>query len=303
MFDPFLNPEGSYVTNRSIWEMFTPIRDLKKKWKGRPSYLDNPKDIRFLDKFSLVEPQQILGFLMLVVILASVGFTFLISLRNFDEINMEMNSKYKSIEFGRQKQLNRLREEGRLLLEVRDEEGNLLGGKKAAIQFSYDQEIKLKGENDIVEKRGENESKADVISYSEEPIKDKIIEIETGGEEEVGRQTKISKDDVDTEDGIKSDYDRLTNLENDLIELEEEKNRKLALIEKVKMFNKQLAGDGPSPRKFRVVDGLSIEVKVPEEFNQEKVKIRRRKSPANPLAKSLQKKPKMSRVPSVSQST
>ena len=303
MFDPFLNPEGSYVTNRSIWEMFTPIRDLKKKWKGRPSYLDNPKDISFLDEFSLVEPQQILGFLMLVVILASVGFTFLISLRNFDEINMEMNSKYKSIEFGRQKQLDRLREEGRLLLEVRDEEGNLLGGKKAAIQFSYDQEIKLKGENDIVEKRGENESKADVISYSEEPIKDKIIEIETGGEEEVGRQTKISKDDVDTEDGIKSDYDRLTNLENDLIELEEEKNRKLALIEKVKMFNKQLAGDGPSPRKFRVVDGLSIEVKVPEEFNQEKVKIRRRKSPANPLAKSLQKKPKVSRVPSVSQST
>ena len=52
MFDPFLNPEGSYVTNRSIWEMFTPIRDLKKKWKGRPSYLDNPKDISFLDKFS-----------------------------------------------------------------------------------------------------------------------------------------------------------------------------------------------------------------------------------------------------------
>ena len=303
MFDPFLNPEGSYVTNRSIWEMFTPIRDLKKKWKGRPSYLDNPKDISFLDEFSLVEPQQILGFLMLVVILASVGFTFLISLRNFDEINMEMNSKYKSIEFGRQKQLDRLREEGRLLLEVRDEEGNLLGGKKAAIQFSYDQEIKLKGGNDIGEKRGEDESKADVISYSEEPIEDKIIEIETGGEEEVGRQTKISKDDIDIEDGSKSDYDRLTNLENDLIELEEEKNRKLALIEKVKMFNKQLAGDGPSPRKFRVVDGLSIEVKVPEESNQEKVKIRRRKSPANPLAKSLQKKPKMSRVPSVSQST
>jgi len=290
LFDPVPNPEGSYVSNRTIWEMFTPIRDLKKKWRGRPSYLDNPKDISFVDKFSL-EPQQILGFLMLVVILASVGFMFLISFRNIDEVNKEMNNKYKSIEYGRQKQLDRLREEGRLLAEVRDEQGNLLGGKKAAIQFSYDQdqEAKLKRDKDIGE-RGEDDLKA------ENPTEDRNIE--TGQEVKIGMQvTKSSKDEVKTGVQMKSDDDRLKNLENEVKELEEEKSRKLVLIEKVKMFNKQMAGDGPKPRKFRIVDGLSLEVKVPEESKQGKV--RRRKSPANPLVKSSQKKLKLSKIRSV----
>merc|ERR1711909_167824 len=288
VFYPFPNPEGSYVSNRTIWEMFTPIRDLKKMWRGRPSYLDNPKDISFVDKFSL-EPQQILGFLMLVVILASVGFMFLISFRNIDEVNKEMNNKYKSIEYGRQKQLDRLREEGRFLAEVRDEHGNLLGGKKAAIQFSYDQEAKLKGDKDIGE-RGEDDLKA-------ENPDDRNIE--TGQEVNIGMQiTKSSKDEVKTGVEMKSDDDGLKNLENEVKELEEEKSRKLVLIEKVKMFNKQMAGDGLKPRKFRIVDGLSLEVKVPEESKQGKV--RRRKSPANPPFKSSQKKLKMSKVQSVS---
>jgi len=289
MFDPFLNPEGSYVSNRSTWEMFTPIRDLKKMWRGRPSYLDNPKDISFVDKFSL-EPQHLFEFLMLVVILTSVGFMFLISFRNMDEVNKEMNNKYKSIEYGRQKQLDRLREEGRLLEEVRDEHGNLLGGKKAAIQFSYDQEAKLKGGKDIGE-RGEDDLKA------ENPSDDRNIK--TGQEEKISMQVTIpSKDEVKTGVEMVSDDDRLKNLENELKESEEEKNRKLVLIEKVKMFNKQMAGDGPKPRKFRIVDGLSLEVKVPEESKQGKVK--RRKSPANPLVQSSQKKLKMSKTRSVS---
>merc|ERR1712179_811841 len=267
VFYPFPNPEGSYVSNRTIWEMFTPIRDLKKKWRGRPSYLDNPKDISFVDKFSL-EPQQILGFLMLVVILASVGFMFLISFRNMDEVNKEMNNKYKSIEYGRQKQLDRLREEGRLLEEVRDEYGNLLGGKKAAIQFSYDQEIKLKGDKDIGE-RAEDDSKV------EDSIDDKNIR--TVQENKIDVKVSKSKKDIETKIEMKADNDQLRNLENELKFLEEEKSRKLALIEKVKMFNKQMAGDGPKPRKFRVVDGLAIEVKVAEESKQETVKTTRRR--------------------------
>jgi len=289
MFVPFPNPEGRFVSNRTIWEMFTPIRDLKKKWRGRASYLDNPKDISFIDKFSL-EPQQLFEFLMLVVILTSVGFMFLISFRNMDEVNKEMNNKYKSIEYGRQKQLDRLREEGRLLAEVRDEHGNLLGGKKAAIQFSYDQEIKLKGDKDIGE-RAEDDSKV------EDSIDDKNIR--TVQENKIDVKVSKSKKDIETKIEMKADNDQLRNLENELKFLEEEKSRKLALIEKVKMFNKQMAGDGPKPRKFRVVDGLAIEVKVAEESKPETVKTtRRRKSHANPLVKSLHK-PKMSKIRSV----
>jgi len=294
--DPFSSPEGSHASNRSIWEIFTPIRELKKKWRGRPSYLDNSKDISFVDKFSL-EPQQILGFLMLVVIFASVGFMFLISFRNVDDADEEMNSKYKSIEYGRQKQLDRLRKEGRLLEEVRDEDGNLLGGKKAAIQFSYDQEAKLKGEKDIIGERGEDDSK--VEDPNDENVK-------TGQEEKFGIHVpRSSKDDIKTGvEIIKTDDDRLRSLENEVKELEEERSKKLALIEKVKMFNKQVPSDGPKPRKIRIVDGLSLEVTVPEESKEEKVKTaKRRKSPANPLVKSLQKKLKMTKRRSVRQST
>merc|ERR1712025_1399835 len=105
--------------------------------KGKPSYLDDPKRMGFVEGLSF-EPQQLLGGLMLIIIFASVGFTFLISFRNMDGTPQEMNSKYKSIEFGRQKQVE----------ELRDEDGNLLGGKKAAIQFSHDQRVKSQGEND-----------------------------------------------------------------------------------------------------------------------------------------------------------
>jgi len=227
---------------------------------------------------------------MLVVIFASVGFMFLISYRNVDDANEEMNNKYKSIEFGRQKQVDRLRGEGRLLEEVRDEDGNLLGGKKAAIQFSYDQEVKLKGDKDNIRERGEDNSKVGDSTDNDKNVK-------TGQEEKIVHVPRSSEeDDIKTVVEIMTDDDRLRDLENEVKELEEERIKKLALIEKVKMFNKHVPSGGPKPRKFRIVDGLSLEVKLPEESEQEKVKTaRRRKSPANPLVKSLQKKLKMSK--------
>merc|ERR1719427_899985 len=217
--------------------------------------MDNSKDISFVDNFSL-EPQQILGFLMLVIIFASVGFMFLISFKYVDDANVEMNSKYKSIEYGRQKQLDRLRKEGRVLEEVRDEDGNLLGGKKAAIQFSYDQEAKLTGDKDVIGERGENDSKVEDANDGND---ENVIR---GQEKMIGIHVpRSSKDEIETGvEIIKTDDDRLRNLENEVKELEEERNKKLALIEKVKMFNKQMPSDGPKARKIRIVDGLSLEV-------------------------------------------
>merc|ERR1712179_893807 len=118
-------------------------------------------------------------------------------------------------------------------------------------------------------------------------------------ENKIDVKVSKSKKDIETKIEMKVDNVQLRNLENELKFLEEEKSRKLALIEKVKMFNKQMAGDGPKPRKFRVVDGLAIEVKVAKESKPETVKTtRRRKSHANPLVKSLHK-PKMSKIRSV----
>jgi len=300
VYDSFTNPEGSSVFSRSIWEFFTPVKDLKKKWKGKPSYLDDPKSVGFVERLSF-EPQQLLGGLMLIIIFASVGFTFLVSFRNMDGTPQEMNSKYKSIEFGRQKQVERLREEGRLLEEVRDEDGNLLGGKKAAIQFSYDQRVKLQGENDdgrVAKVNEDTVSDHDKMGSSEN--------IKTGEDERMVNEgfDGFEKDtnefvyEVEPNDDIK-----LKILQNEVEELDNEKRRKLALMKKVKRFNKQMVGDSPKPRKLYVVDGLSMEVKVPPVEELKSRTKTKRKSPANPLAKSVPRRPKMSKVRRVAQST
>jgi len=300
VFDSFTNPEGSSVFNRSIWEFFTPVKDLKKKWKGKPSYLDDPKRMGFVEGLSF-EPQQLLGGLMLIIIFASVGFTFLISFRNMDGTPQEMNSKYKSIEFGRQKQVEKLREEGRLLEEVRDEDGNLLGGKKAAIQFSYDQRVKVQGENDDGRVVNENE---DSVSDQGKMGSSEDENVRTGDDERVVNEAfdGLAKDTNDLVYEVESNDDiKLKILQNEVAELDNEKRRKLALIKKVKRFNKQMVGDSPKPRKLYVVDGLSMEVQVPPvEELKDRTKTKR-KSPANPLAKSVPRRPKMSKVRRVAQ--
>jgi len=287
----FDNPEGSYVLNSSIWELFSPVRDLKRKWKGRPSYLDDYKGV---DKFSF-DPQQLLGCLMLMVISASVGFTVLISVRHIDETNMyEINSKYKSIEFGSQKLIDKLRKEGRLLEGVKDENGNKLGGKKAAIQFSYDQGAKSLGD-EILGKRDDP-----VVKNIEVDLKKLEADDATdpSGVMVDNDLTEINEESLNTSaDDLMSDD--LKTLEAEIGELENKKRRKLELIKKVKSFNKQMVTDGPKPRKFRVADELPIEVKgEAAEVSLEKKEMRKRKakSPANPISKSLPKKLKMSKA-------
>merc|ERR1719430_2664594 len=49
------------------------------------------------------------------------------------------NGKYEAIKYGTEELVRRLRKEDRLLVEVLDEEGNALGGKKAALKFIHDQ--------------------------------------------------------------------------------------------------------------------------------------------------------------------
>merc|ERR1712240_298868 len=49
------------------------------------------------------------------------------------------NGKYEAIKIGTEELVKRLRKEDRLLVEVLDEEGNALGGKKAALKFIHDQ--------------------------------------------------------------------------------------------------------------------------------------------------------------------
>eukprot|EP00092_Neocalanus_flemingeri_P000212 GFUD01000227.1.p1 GENE.GFUD01000227.1~~GFUD01000227.1.p1 ORF type:complete len:450 (+),score=126.41 GFUD01000227.1:46-1395(+) len=288
LFDPFPNPEGSYVSNSSIWEMFSPVEDLKRKWKGRPSYLENRKMGSMMDKFSL-EPQQLFGFLVLMV----MGFAFLISFKHMGSDSMDgINSKYQSIEFGMQKLEGRLRKEGRRIVEVRDEEGNILGGKKAAIQFIYDQgrskgavdEAKVvNAQVDVNDNLGEDVNAA--ASKEFEVEFDALVVKDTSGL--AGRILEAAGELKTREAEVRSFEDEIEELENQMLER----------IRRLKMFDTGSQGTAPQPVRFGAKEETENEVVNKKSLDVEllKVKPKKLKSHANPLVKQVVK-PKMSKA-------
>merc|ERR1712098_297151 len=149
-----------------------------------------------------------------------------------------------------------------------------------------------------VEINGKTVSDHDKMGSSE----DKNIETEDESEvneafDGLAKGTNEFVHEVESNDDVK-----LKILQDEVEELDNEKRRKLALIKKVKRFNKQMVGDSPKPRKIHVVDGLAMEVKVPPVKELKSRTKTKRKSPANPLAKSVPRRPKMSKVRRVAQS-
>merc|ERR1719187_1318691 len=142
-YDPFSNPDGTYIASdgdtSSVWEaVVSPVLSLKNKWRTRPSFVDDSRSSRWYK----ITPQQILGGIVFIVMIASFGFAILTYQRHMKgakEVQDQQNAKYDSIQFGTANRVKRLQEEGRVPVEeVLDVEGNVLGGKKAAMQYGHD---------------------------------------------------------------------------------------------------------------------------------------------------------------------
>eukprot|EP00092_Neocalanus_flemingeri_P024143 GFUD01026190.1.p1 GENE.GFUD01026190.1~~GFUD01026190.1.p1 ORF type:complete len:473 (-),score=106.15 GFUD01026190.1:9-1427(-) len=87
--------------NTSLWDTFvsSPVQNLRQKLRGRPSYLDEGHS-----RSLKIQPQQFLACLILVIIITSIGFAFLISYKHFnsDERNEDrVNSRNRAIQFER----------------------------------------------------------------------------------------------------------------------------------------------------------------------------------------------------------
>jgi len=115
----------------SLWESFaTPIADFKDHFKSRQSFVDDRVKIK-LNFETLVT--GCLG----VVMFSSIVFSVYMGAHL---TKSTQNGKYKSIEYGATKRIQNLKEQGRLIdYDIKDEFGNTLGGKRAAIQFAYEQ--------------------------------------------------------------------------------------------------------------------------------------------------------------------
>ena len=211
-----------------------------------------------MDVFN-INPRFMLGILMLMVSSASVGFAVLITFKHLFGNSNEMNNKYQSIEFGNQKIVNKLRKEGRMMEEVRDEEGNLLGGKRAAIQFSYDLLKKFEGLKDV------EGNQVETLENIE--VEDKVVALAAlASNEEADFEDLVEKDEpghakpiLDAAGNSKTKIE-VKSLEDQIKELEAQKQQKLDLIKRVKMFASK--GLAPEPKRFKMRDETEVVVTV-----------------------------------------
>jgi len=90
--------------------------------------------------FGFLNKKGLLSWVVTTLVLASVCFSLLYFDRKTSMYcsSSYSNGKYEAIKFGAQQLVKRLQQEGRLLVEVKDDLGNRLGGKKAAMQFVHE---------------------------------------------------------------------------------------------------------------------------------------------------------------------
>merc|ERR1719187_2692303 len=233
-YDPFSNPDGTYIASdadtSSVWEaVVSPVLSLKNKWRTRPSFVDDSRSSRW-DK---ITPQQILGGIVFIVMIASFGFAILTYQRHMKgakEVQEQQNSKYDSIQFGTANRVKRLQEEGRGPgEEVLDVEGNVLGGKKAAMQYGHDIRVKEDNMEEPLEEKEEDKKL--------EPLEEFL-----GIKEEMEKLASLL--DQARENAMDSG-------EKDAVKDEEEKKRRL--LEKVRNFG-HFASTKVAPPKMEIGD-------------------------------------------------
>jgi len=113
----------------SLWESIaSPVMELKKQFKSRPTFVEERPKIKF-------SVENLVKVVMFVVLFSSIGFSLFVGMLTETSIN----GKLKAVKYGTEKKILALKNESRIIdFDIKDEFGNVLGGKKAAIQFAYD---------------------------------------------------------------------------------------------------------------------------------------------------------------------
>jgi len=245
---------SSEVDNASFWTtVSSPVLDLKKKFRSRQSFVDEKPKFKF-------NAENLVKVVMFVVLFSSIMFSVFMGMSLTDNIN----GKLRAVKFGSEKRLITLKNNSRLLdYDIKDEFGNVLGGKKASIQFAYNMMQKAEGkptmetgnaekpaakreEPKIIEAPAPKVNKVEVespVRVNREPIKreiqpSSIYELS----ERIKELTSMLQDDVD------DDEDEFVNIEKEIKAL---RMRKRSLIKKLQKTEKA------RPLKTRAKQALS----------------------------------------------
>lgn len=122
---------SSVLDDSSIfWDgVSSPILSLKRAFEGRPSFLEEPS------MFKKVNAEGVIKGALVLVMLSSIGFSLFVGISITDS---NLNGKLRSLKFGSEKRyLDLKRDDGLINYDLKDEDGNLLGGKRASIQFAH----------------------------------------------------------------------------------------------------------------------------------------------------------------------
>merc|ERR1711872_4071 len=85
-------------------------------------------------KFKL-DAQNLIKLTLVVVVVSSICFSLFVGI-TINESNL--NGKLRSVKYGAEKKIDALKTDGKIIdYDILDDDGNLLGGKRAAIQFAH----------------------------------------------------------------------------------------------------------------------------------------------------------------------
>jgi len=130
-----LSARTSLEDTTTLWDRVTsPILDLKSQLQGkaRQSFVEERPKIKIKNVLNV--DTLVTGGLMVVLVSSILCSVFI----GFNP-QAPLNGKMKSIQFGSERRNLALKRENRLIdYDIKDSEGNILGGKRAAIQFAFD---------------------------------------------------------------------------------------------------------------------------------------------------------------------
>jgi hypothetical protein len=289
----FKTPYAPHAKPESFWESFaTPIADLKQHFKGRQTFVDERVKLK-LNFETLVT--VCLG----VVMFSSIVFSVYMG-THYTKFSTQ-NGKYKSIEYGTNKRIQTLKEQGRIIdYDLKDEFGNNLGGKRAAIQFAYEQKYGKEGPENVKPDIKPREVPAPIPKRVNNEVRPKVVEATV---QEPVPNTQNAQDLSIAELSRKIDeLDAL--LQDDLLASEVEvetatkvnnlKQRKKRLMEKVKTK--------PSTRPASRQTPKPVVEQTPEPVVESKpVPVKSRRA-ANAKAKTKVENPLTKSIPEVKQS-
>ena len=154
-------------------DLKTNIADLRRQWRKQKTALYSSSPIK---KRSVagIPANDFLPLMVLFITLGSAIFTICLlvnAVNHKASILSNQNGKYGSIEFAHQKKMEKLNK----IFPVRDENGNILGGKRASIQFAYNMRNKIENNESpdevenvkVVEKK---ELREEVKEFDDEEI-------------------------------------------------------------------------------------------------------------------------------------